>query len=496
MSKIVKVFHLDDDLFFLDRLKDILKNNGTKEISFVAESFSTPEIFIKKIQLKPQVHIIVLDIRLSSDKYNGKMIVNIAKNFLPKVPIIMCSDLNDIKTVVECIQLGAQDFIFKNSTDSQLVLRLYGIYLHKCTSEISVPKTIDGLFAGKTIKNIAKRIPKIVQSAITSVHIYGETGTGKEVVATLFKEFLPKKTPFHAINCGAIPETLIESELFGHVKGAFTGAQFNKVGYLESASGGWVFLDEIASLSQSAQAALLRVLENKMIRPVGSSTEKPIDINVISATNESLDLLAEKGAFRKDLWQRLCETTINLPPLRERPEEIPDIIENIIKNLKNGPFTISDPAIKMLTEYNWIEGNIRELRNTLRAMTELNVEGELTPLSIPRRIWDAIGKSWNQDSLKPKILTKALDDKRQITLTWDEPEKPDFPKLQSLLLIAIIKKEYQSEGKLTLRQLSRNIGIPRSTLSTRLKELIYNSYIEMDQLSTFVGLSNKADIKE
>jgi DNA-binding NtrC family response regulator len=316
---------------------------------------------------------------------------------------------------------------------------------------------------GATMERIARRIPLILDSAISAIFIGGESGTGKEVVADLIGSALPPETPFIKVNCGAIAPTLLESELFGHVKGAFTGASADKRGLLEAASGGWIFLDEVATLSPSAQVALLRVLENHTMLRVGSTKPVHLDLRVLSATNEPLETLVAEGKFRADLWQRLRETEINLPPLRQRPDEIPALVERFCNKMNGGPYTVSGPAMAVLTSASWRAGNIRELRNCLRAMTEMHVNKLLTPLSIPERLWEDIGEkpeTQTQDQAEPKPQV-LLDDSEDngIVIPWTYDDKQTYDHLTDLLLLTLTRKVASRNGRLSLRSLAQTIGM-------------------------------------
>lgn len=488
MNKVVKIYHLDDDLLFLERVAKKVAGSAPEGFHFEITSFSQAEEFIAKIQFRPAIDIVVLDIRLSGQTHNGKGLLATCQRFLPKVPLMMCSDLNDIKTVVECMELGAKDFLFKSASDDEMAARLVGAFLHyRCPLAPAREPTLPPRHGGATLAAIAARVPKIMASAITSVHVFGETGTGKELVAELFRDVLPPRTPFAALNCGAIADNLVESELFGHVKGAFTGADAHKQGIMAVASGGWLFLDEVNSLSPRAQMVLLRALENRTIRPVGAAEEQPISCVILSAANQPLAELVAKGQFRQDLWQRLCETTIELPPLRERPGEVAAIIDALVGQLAGGPYTLTSAAKAILMEYDWHQGNVRELRNTLRAMTELAVDGQLTPLAIPKELWQKMTIALNGDAGDQGPSNQRPDSRRQLTLRWEEPEFPSFHHLQLKLLAEMIHRSYKRHGTMTLRKLSGDIGVPRSTLSARLKELVAEGVATTAQLSDWLG---------
>ena len=401
----IRVLHLDDDLLVLDRFRSAL-SAPCSGFEFEIESFHNVAAFQDRLRKSPAALVAVLDINLN-DQPRGREMIRKVRTLMPDCAVIMCSSFADYRTIADCLKQGADDFIAKDSDDGELSFRI--INAHQLTRR---RRGIDGSddnglahklqIHGSSMRAVAQRVPLIIHSAITAVHVYGESGTGKEVVADLFEKSLPNSAPFIRVNCGSITPTLLESELFGHVKGAFTGAHSDKKGLLESADGGWIFLDEIATLSPSAQIALLRVLENHTVRRVGASEEKAIKVRVISATNESLQKLSQEGKFRTDLWQRLCETGIELLPLRQRLDEVPELVSHFCQVMQGGPYRIAPAALDVLLAYSWQFGNIRELRNCLRAMTEFAVDKLLTPLSIPQRIWAELG-SESKDSHEPDV---------------------------------------------------------------------------------------------
>jgi len=220
--------------------------------------------------------------------------------------------------------------------------------------------------------------------------IYGETGTGKEVAAAAVHEWSQRKGPFVAVNCAALAETLLESELFGHTRGAFTGATANKQGTLERAHGGTVFLDELGELSPAAQAKLLRVLETHQLTPVGATTEVDVDLRIVAATHRNLADAVAAGTFRQDLFFRLSGCTVMLPPLRDRPREIPLLAERFLRGSENAePKVLSDDALHALLMYSW-PGNVRELRN-LMVYLAATVEGPtVEPIHLRERLGDGV----------------------------------------------------------------------------------------------------------
>ncbi len=475
-----RILHLDDDPIFRQQVRDIL-SGGAYELA----SFHDPKGLWQSLEQGQEPAVVILDIFLDTPGEDGRNLAKQLRVRLPRSMIIMCSDLQDHRTVHACMARGADDFLFKGQDESHLRERIDAAsheYLRRC--ERALPQVQPELphIAGQTARDLAERIPRLIQSALSAIHIKGETGTGKEVVADIFAARLDKKQPFIRVHCGTFPAGLIESELFGHVKGAFTGAQQNKVGLFEQANGGWIFLDEVATLSPTAQIALLRVLENQELRPVGATVSKKIVVRVLSATNEDLAQLVEAGTFRRDLWQRLCEAIIELPPLAERKAEIDELAPLFCGTMRGGPYELSAAALQVLKQYDWRHGNIRELRNCLRAMTEHAYGGVMSPSAIPAYIWTRI----DDDAKLPRAETQS--GKGQILIEWDPAAPIQFEVLSMRLLLGLIRSCFAASGHMTLRQLSKQLDIPRSTLSTRLHSLVRQGLIEGHDLKAMVNI--------
>ncbi len=497
-SKALILIHLDDDPFEIEKVaQELAKHSGESELHLY--SAQSVEDFDDLLARQPNPDVILLDVDLGAGEQGDRVAARLRKKLAHAV-ILMRSGYGDFETVKRCLSSGADDFISKEMARGELHLRLMQSYsmarLKRGNPALAVTnfqgcdRRRTETLVGSTMQQIDTRIPRVISSALAAIHIFGESGTGKEVVADLFAAHLPPTVPFIKINCGAIAPSLLESELFGHVKGAFTGATADKKGLIESADGGWIFMDEVATLSSSAQIALLRVLENQEIRPVGSSKSRDINIRVLSATNESLESKVKAGTFRGDLWQRLRETEFRLPPLRERPEEIDGLVQHFCRTMKGGPFKISGPAMEVLCSYHWRGGNIRELRNCLRAMTEFQVDRLLTPLAIPERLWADLEE-------KPEIADTASDhalnsipggSTGQLTLTWEKHEPLSYDFLADKLLLGLTTKFIAEKGKTSLRTLAKQIGMSRSTLSTRLKGLAAKDLVSLDDLSAMVGI--------
>lgn len=499
----LKVVHLDDDPFELERVKTALEKHPLS-CTFDVESLSTSEEFRKRINLKPVPDVVILDIHIDADDAGIKL-AEFSRKSSPKSVILMCSTADDVGTIGECLLAGADDFISKQSDKGELSLRVFNSFKLarlKHGTDVSENSAGKGKLkaVGSTMNRIATRVPQIANSAISAVFIKGESGTGKEVVADLFGSSLSGSTPFIKVNCGAIAPTLLESELFGHVKGAFTGATTDKRGLLEAASGGWIFLDEVATLSVSAQVALLRVLENQEVMRVGSTKAISINLRVLSATNESIEKMILEGKFRGDLWQRLKEAVIELPPIRDRPDEISALIDHFCSSMPGGPYQVSGPVKEILSSVSWADGNIRELRNCLRAMTEFHVNKLLTPLSIPERIWEELGDRPENShaSIASEVTgsaaiaakTKKAGD-GVIALAWDMSESQNYDFLSDHLLLQMTRILADAQGKMSLRSLAQAIGVSRSTLSGRFKAMIHKKIADISELTKIVGITEK-----
>lgn len=506
----LRVLHLDDDPFELERVQRALEGHAM-DCTFEVSSVPSIGEYRKRISARPTPDVVILDIHVDESQVTGIALAGETRKIAPGAVILMCSTADDITTIAECLNAGADDFISKQSDKGELSLRVFNSYrLAKLKQggdtafgEASAP-TGRGRFVpvGATMERIAKRVPMIINSAISAVFIRGESGTGKEVVADLFGSALAAGAAFVKVNCGAIAPTLLESELFGHVKGAFTGAASDKRGLLEAASGGWIFLDEVATLSPSAQVALLRVLENQEVLRVGSTKPVSINVRVLSATNEPMEKMTKDGRFRADLWQRLREAEIALIPLRERRDEVPHLVEYFCRAMPGGPYTVSGPVMEVLSNFPWKDGNIRELRNCLRAMTEMHVNKLLTPLAIPERIWEELGEKpvnggvaaadeASRPSLVPASASGAGGSGNAIVLPFDPDSVHNYDTLADLLLLEITKKLADKKGKLSLRGLAQQISMSRSTLSGRLKAIVHKNLTSISELSKIVGVSEK-----
>lgn len=319
--------------------------------------------------------------------------------------VIMMSAYGSIDTALECMQMGAYDYISKPFKKDEIVLVLKKAEererLREENRQLKDEIRNSANFAGIVSKSDSMRhvfdmILKLCDFK-TTVLVMGESGTGKELVArALHFEGVRRKGPFVAVNCGAIPEMLLESELFGHVKGSFTDASADKAGLFEQADGGTLFLDEIGEMPLSLQVKLLRVLQEEEIRRVGDSRSRRVDVRVISATSRNLEEDVVAGRFREDLFFRLNVFGLTLPPLRERLEDLPLLVEHFLAKyaLRFGKeiSAVSSDALQLLCAYRW-PGNVRELENAIERGVVISEGGELGTAALPERIRGVGGTS-------------------------------------------------------------------------------------------------------
>jgi two-component system response regulator PilR (NtrC family) len=310
---------------------------------------------------------------------DGLDLVEWIQNHKPQTPVAVITAHGNIETAVRALKLGAFDFISK-PLDVAALRKLISATLklgESMESTMQLPQ-VKLLGKSRSMEQLREMIERVARSQ-APVHIYGESGTGKELVAHLIHEAGPRREgPFVPVNCGAIPNELMESELFGHRKGSFTGAVADKQGLIQSAEGGTLFLDEIADLPLHMQVKLLRVIQEKSVRPVGDSREQPIDVRILSATHKNLAALVAEGKFREDLFYRVNVIEIRVPPLRERLEDIDELVDAIINRLGrqigNRTLRVTEAASKALREYHY-PGNVRELENVLERAATLCTNG-------------------------------------------------------------------------------------------------------------------------
>jgi two-component system response regulator PilR (NtrC family) len=336
--------------------------------------------------------LVITDMKMP--RADGFEVLKKVKETSPDTIVIMITAFGNTETAIEALKSGAYDYISKPFNIDELRLKVRkAIEKKKESEELELLRTkVETTYSLENIigqspkmQELFKLIPKIAQSN-SNVLIIGESGSGKELVATALHNLSHRRDKnFVTINCAAFPEGLLESELFGHMKGAFTGAIYNKQGLFEIADGGSVLLDEIGEMPTNLQAKLLRVLENGIFRRIGGTADIKVDVRVISATNKDIKEEISTGRFRDDLFYRLNVVPINIPPLRDRKEDIPLLVDHFLRKASDKPKWITPEATKLLIDYSW-KGNVRELENVIERTALLTDKEEITPDDLPSEI--------------------------------------------------------------------------------------------------------------
>ena len=384
-----KILIVDDEPRILLLMKSLLKANGF-EVETAKDGPSALEI-VKK----GEIEIVITDLRMTP--MDGMQLFAEIKAYNPVIPVILLTAYASVETAIEAMKSGIFDYLTKPFKVDDMLACLKRAQEKIRTNATVVSASVsdplryrfENLIASSAaMTDVCETISKVAPTAAT-VLINGESGTGKEVIArTIHKSSTRAKKPWVAVNCAAIPENLLESEMFGHVKGAFTGAVADKEGLFEAANGGTLFLDEISSMPLILQGKLLRALQEHEIRRVGGTKDIPVDVRVIAASNINLEEAVVKGTFRSDLFYRFAVITIDIPPLRSRTEDILPLarhfLQTEVENGKKVP-AISEAAAKILLAYNW-PGNVRELENCMKHAMAFAQGDVISPKDLPSRI--------------------------------------------------------------------------------------------------------------
>jgi two-component system, NtrC family, response regulator PilR len=353
------------------------------------ESRTAADVASAQRLLKAQhFDLCLTDMRLPDG--DGLDLVRWIQEHRPEVPVAVITAHGNVESAVRALKLGAFDFVSK-PLDLGILRKLVGTAVKLGTRTDDTTITVRAprlLGTSPVMQQLREMIGRVARSQ-APVHIYGESGTGKELVAKLIHESGPRSEgPFVPVNCGAIPTELMESELFGHKRGSFTGAVADKKGLVQGAEGGTLFLDEVADLPLHMQVKLLRLVQEKTVRPVGEAREEAVDVRILSATHRNLSDLVAEGRFREDLYYRINVIEMRVAPLRERPEDIPMLADAILgrlcRRMKVEATSLSPEALRMLQEYPF-PGNVRELENVLERALTLSSGGIITPDHIKLR---------------------------------------------------------------------------------------------------------------
>jgi two-component system response regulator HydG len=369
-----------------------LHKAGLERAGYAVRVSTSPK---EALQHLDDVAVVITDLQM--EELNGLAVCERVQAAAPDIPVIMLTGMGSVDSAIAALRVGAYDFLTK-PVDPKLLLvsAARAIERHRLRREVATlraqaptPSSTGLLGDSSPMRRVHDLIGRIAPSA-ASVLIHGETGTGKELVARAIHLASPRKDgPFIAINCAAVPPTLLESELFGHAKGAFTDAKNARPGLFVQATGGTLFLDEIGEMPLEMQAKLLRALQERTVRAVGSDTEVGFDARILSATHKDLEQAISEGAFRQDLFYRINVVTIEMPALRERGHDVLILAEQFLRGAaqRNGrnPPTMSPPVAERLLSYAW-PGNVRELENCIERAVSLARYDELTVDDLPERI--------------------------------------------------------------------------------------------------------------
>jgi two-component system response regulator AtoC len=366
-----------------------------ERLGLESTAFEGAELALELLKSE-SVAIVLTDLEMP--RMNGLAFMRALRELDAEVPVIVLTAYGTVESAVEAMKLGAVDFLAKPfDVDALEVLIRRSLEHHRQRAEVrywreragSAPEIEDVVGASPPMQEVFALIRKVAPTR-SAVLITGETGTGKELIARAIHRLSPRRDElFVPLNCSAIPSELLESELFGHVKGAFSGAITDRVGKFQAADGGTLFLDEIGDMELQLQAKLLRVLEDGEIEPVGSNRRTRVDVRIVSSTNRDLEAEVAASAFREDLFYRLNVFRLALPPLRERREDVPALAAAFLARfggeLGKGALRLSDEAVAQLTRYDW-PGNVRELRNVMERSAVLAEAGQTAPVAVERLV--------------------------------------------------------------------------------------------------------------
>lgn len=413
-----RVLVLDDDAETARLLRDLIAQPGR-----TVEASSSPDAALARHRAQP-FDVVITDLNLGPDR-DGIDVLREARRVHPAVQVIIVTAYGELQKAVEALREGAFDFLskpfntgdFRRSVDRALTHAALPPAAVEDAQAGVLPPALLGRSAAMTA--IYKQIAYAAASD-APVLVIGESGTGKELVARAIHTHSRRAgRPFLPINCGALAETLLESELFGHQRGAFTGATSETKGIFQGAHTGTVFLDEVGEMSPGLQVKVLRVLQEGEVRPVGAQRAVHVDVRIVAATNVDVEQAVREGRFRQDLYYRLGVVVIHLPPLRERRDDIPLLVERFLRmaRAKTGrSATVSDAALQALVAYRW-PGNVRELENTVERLVVFSRDGHIEPTDLPEGIArpealtapDLFGGLPTLDELERRYLLHVLD---------------------------------------------------------------------------------------
>lgn len=445
---------IEDDLAFGTMLQLFLKR---KKFDVV---LATSGKQARELLKNTSFDLLITDLKLPDD--SGMELLKIVRKNTPPTPTILMTSYADVTTAVEAIKRGAADYISKPFRPEELLMVIEQTMKKPAAkqSQPAVPQSADSskiqsqskqevndakvVLGNSTISTEFNQHLRLVAPTEMCVLIEGESGTGKEVAAqTIHKYSHRAKGPFIAVDCGAIPEEIAASEFFGHIKGSFTGAINDKKGHFEAANGGTLFLDEVGNLSYQNQMQLLRALQERKIKPVGGNKEIEVDVRIVSATNEDLLQAVDEGRFREDLYHRINEFSVKIPPLRERKEDLLLFVDFFLqeanKTLNKDVLGLSAEAQRVFYNYSW-PGNLRELRNIIRRAVLLTTDSFIPLKVIPKEVQHEAPQKKSSEIM----LSKEEHEKQSIIQAL---EKTNNNKSEAARLLNISRKTLYNKLK-------------------------------------------------
>ncbi len=462
-----KILIIEDDVSFCLMMKTFLSKKGFQV--FNAFSFKEAAVLLNT----ETVDLVLTDVRLPDS--DGIEILKFIKNINPAIQVILMTGYTDIKTAVNVMKMGAYDYVSKPINSEEMLHTIDKALNEKVqntvtseTNHINVNSVATAPNNLKFIKGSSKKSKQlhefinVVAPTNISVLIIGDSGTGKENIASTIHQLSKRSSmPFIAVDCGAIPKELAASEFFGHVKGSFTGAIGDKIGHFEAANGGTVFLDEVGNLSYDVQVQLLRALQERKVKPIGSSKEVNVDIRIIAATNEDLLKAVREGHFREDLYHRLNEFSIQAPRLNERGKDILEFANLFIQQSNNELERqidgLSNEVIDLFLQYEW-PGNLREMRNVIKRAVLLSKTSLIEKEVLPEEMFQStISKSMIQNASASTSNDMHFNHDLKLYSSQNE---------EHLIRLALEKAKYNKT------KAAQILSIDRKTLYNKLK--LYN----------------------
>jgi len=453
-----RVLVVDDELSMRELLEIVLQNDGY-EVDTADNVAGASALLETK-----SYEVVLTDLYMGQDRNAGMQLLSWLEENAPGTPAIMMTAHGSVETAIEAMKRGAADYIMKPFKNDEIRLLIERAIAQRALLRENIALRKEQARQGD-IENMIGKSPAFqrvmqmirrVASLPSTVAVHGESGAGKELVARALHNLSNRADkPFVAINCGGIPENLLESELFGHKRGAFTGATDDKEGLFVVANGGTIFLDEIGEMPLMLQVKLLRVLDNSIVTPVGSTTDIKVDVRLVSATNRDLEKMAEGGTFRSDLYYRLNVIPIQVPPLRDRKDDIPLLCRHFVRqhaqNMGCENLEITPEAQAALNGYGW-PGNVRELGNVMERALALCVDNQIGLDDLPENLR-------NYKAERGAVSTEAVV----------PDEGMDLEKLIADLEISLIKQALE-KGRYSQKRAAQLLGLTPRSLRYRLQK--------------------------